>query len=369
MCSRSITTAVSRMPGVYSIYVNLVSQTADILYNPTVVQLDDIADRINKIGFKYLGVVDKNSINNDKIKQLHEKNLKEKLNRLVVGFIFSAILMFIMFADLGIGHNEKSIISLIICIIPLIYVSYPIFKSGYFSLKNKNLNMDVMYSLGIGIAFIASLLSTFHLLGNSNFMLYDTTLMLGSFLMLGKYLEDKAKSKTSDSIDSLMQLKATEATVEKKIDGKIIQQKVDINDVLKGNILVIKPGEKIPADGRIIEGRSYVDESLITGESIPILKDVDDEVVAGSINKDGSFKIYVTNTGEKTVLSQIITMVQEAQNSTPPIQHLADKVIGIFIPAILLIAFISFIIWYVIIGNGFMYSLSIFISVVVVACP
>lgn len=369
MCSRSITTAVSRMPGVYSIYVNLVSQTADILYNPTVVQLDDIADRINKIGFKYLGVVDKNSINNDKIKQLHEKNLKEKLNRLVVGFIFSAILMFIMFADLGIGHNEKSIISLIICIIPLIYVSYPIFKSGYFSLKNKNLNMDVMYSLGIGIAFIASLLSTFHLLGNSNFMLYDTTLMLGSFLMLGKYLEDKAKSKTSDSIDSLMQLKATEATVEKKIDGKIIQQKVDINDVLKGNILVIKPGEKIPADGRIIEGRSYVDESLITGESIPILKDVDDEVVAGSINKDGSFKIYVTNTGEKTVLSQIITMVQEAQNSTPPIQHLAEKVIGIFIPAILLIAFISFIIWYVIIGNGFMYSLSIFISVVVVACP
>lgn len=369
MCSRSITTAVSRMPGVYSIYVNLVSQTADILYNPTVVQLDDIADRINKIGFKYLGVVDKNSINNDKIKQLHEKNLKEKLNRLVVGFIFSAILMFIMFADLGIGHNEKSIISLIICIIPLIYVSYPIFKSGYFSLKNKNLNMDVMYSLGIGIAFIASLLSTFHLLGNSNFMLYDTTLMLGSFLMLGKYLEDKAKSKTSDSIDSLMQLKATEATVEKKIDGKIIQQKVDINDILKGNILVIKPGEKIPADGRIIEGRSYVDESLITGESIPILKDVDDEVVAGSINKDGSFKIYVTNTGEKTVLSQIITMVQEAQNSTPPIQHLADKVIGIFIPAILLIAFISFIIWYVIIGNGFMYSLSIFISVVVVACP
>ena len=369
MCSRSITTAVSRMPGVYSIYVNLVSQTADILYNPTVVQLDDIADRINKIGFKYLGVVDKNSINNDKIKQLHEKNLKEKLNRLVVGFIFSAILMFIMFADLGIGHNEKSIISLIICIIPLIYVSYPIFKSGYFSLKNKNLNMDVMYSLGIGIAFIASLLSTFHLLGNSNFMLYDTTLMLGSFLMLGKYLEDKAKSKTSDSIDSLMQLKATEATVEKKIDGKIIQQKVDINDVLKGNILVIKPGEKIPADGRIIEGRSYVDESLITGESIPILKNVDDEVVAGSINKDGSFKIYVTNTGEKTVLSQIITMVQEAQNSTPPIQHLADKVIGIFIPAILLIAFISFIIWYVIIGNGFMYSLSIFISVVVVACP
>lgn len=369
MCSRSITTAVSRMPGVYSIYVNLVSQTADILYNPTVVELDDIADRINKIGFKYLGVADKNSINNDKIKQLHEKNLKEKLNRIIVGFIFSAILMFIMFADLGIGHNEKSIISLIICIIPLIYVSYPIFKSGYFSLKNMNLNMDVMYSLGIGVAFVASLLSTFHLLGNSNFMLYDTTLMLGSFLMLGKYLEDRAKSKTSDSIDSLMELKATEATVEKRIDGKVIQQKVDINDVLKGNILVIKPGEKIPADGRIIEGRSYVDESLITGESTPILKDVDDEVVGGSINKDGSFKIYVTNTGEKTVLSQIISMVQEAQNSTPPIQHLADKVIGIFIPAILLIAFISFIIWYVIIGNGFMYSLSIFISVVVVACP
>ena len=229
--------------------------------------------------------------------------------------------------------------------------------------------MDVMYTLGIGISFIASLLSTFGLLGESHFMLYDTSIMLGSFLMLGKYLEDRAKSKTSDSINKLVELKATEATIEKTINEKTITETVDINKVLKGNIVVIKPGEKIPLDGQIIEGKSYVDESLVTGESTPIEKNVGDVVIGGSINKDGTFKFKVTNTGDKTVLSQIISMVQDAQNSSPPIQKLADKVITYFIPGILTIAVICFIIWYVIYGSPLLYSLSIFISIVVVACP
>lgn len=369
MCSRAITTAVSRMPGVYSIKINLVSETADVLYNPEVVSIEEIGDRIDAIGYQYLGIADKNSMNNTRIEKLHDKNLREKMYRIIVGFFFSIILMILMFGDLGLTHDEVSYLSLIICIIPFVYVSYPIFKSSNASVRNKTLNMDVMYALGIGIAFVASLLSTFHLLGESHFMLYDTTLMLGAFLMLGKYLEDRAKSRTSDSINALINLKPTEATIERNVNGKIVQQKVDINDVLKGNIVVVKPGEKIPVDGRVIEGKSYVDESLVTGESVPVLKEKGDEVIGGSMNKDGSFKIYVTNTGDKTVLSQIISMVQEAQNSTPPIQHLADKVIGIFIPTILLIAFVSFIIWYVILGNTFMFSLSIFISIVVVACP
>lgn len=369
MCSRAITSAVSRMPGVYSIKVNLVSETADVLYNPKVVSIEEVGDRIDAIGYQYLGIADKNSMNNNKIQKLHEKNLREKMYRIIVGFFFSIILMILMFADFGLTHDEVSYISLLICIIPFVYISYPIFKSATASLKNKTLNMDVMYALGIGIAFVASLLSTFHLLGESHFMLYDTTIMLGAFLMLGKYLEDRAKSRTSDSINALINLKPTEATVEKNVDGKMVQQKVDINDVLKGNIVIVKPGEKIPVDGRVIEGKSYVDESLVTGESVPVLKEVGDEVIGGSMNKDGSFKIYVTNTGDKTVLSQIISMVQESQNSTPPIQHLADKVIGIFIPTILIIAFVSFIIWYVVLQDTFMFSLSILISVIVVACP
>ena len=367
MCSRAVTSAVSKMPGVYSVHVNLVSETADVLYNPKMITTDDIGDRINLIGYEYLGIHDNNSINNEILEKKHAENQKNKLYRIIVGFFFSALLMYLMFGNVNLGHNSSYIL-LAISILPFIYVSYPIIKSGITSIRHLNLNMDVMYSLGIGISFIVSVLSTFHLLGESHFMLYDTSIMLGSFLMLGKYLEDRAKGKTSDSIKKLVQLKSTEATVEKMVDGQLIQKKVPINEVFKGNVVIVKPGEKIPLDGEIIEGQSYVDESLVTGESMPVLKKVSSNV-SGSINKEGSFKFKVTNTNEKTVLSQIISMVQDAQNSNPPIQKLADKVIKFFIPTILIIALIAFSVWYFYLGSPFLYSLSIFISVIVVACP
>ena len=368
MCSRAVTSAVSKMPGVYSVHVNLVSETADVLYNPKMITIDDIGDRINLIGYEYLGIHDNNSINNEILEKKHAENQKNKLYRIIVGFFFSALLMYLMFGNVNLGHNSSYIL-LAISILPFIYVSYPIIKSGITSIRHLNLNMDVMYSLGIGISFIVSVLSTFHLLGESHFMLYDTSIMLGSFLMLGKYLEDRAKGKTSDSIKKLVQLKSTGATVEKMVDGQLIQKKVPINEVFKGNVVIVKPGEKIPLDGEIIEGQSYVDESLVTGESMPVLKKVSSNVIGGSINKEGSFKFKVTNTNEKTVLSQIISMVQDAQNSNPPIQKLADKVIKFFIPTILIIALIAFSVWYFYLGSPFLYSLSIFISVIVVACP
>ena len=358
MCSRAVTSAVSKMPGVYSVHVNLVSETADVLYNPKMITTDDIGDRINLIGYEYLGIHDNNSINNEILEKKHAENQKNKLYRIIVGFFFSALLMYLMFGNVNLGHNSSYIL-LAISILPFIYVSYPIIKSGITSIRHLNLNMDVMYSLGIGISFIVSVLSTFHLLGESHFMLYDTSIMLGSFLMLGKYLEDRAKGKTSDSIKKLVQLKSTEATVEKMVDGQLIQKKVPINEVFKGNVVIVKP----------VEGQSYVDESLVTGESMPVLKKVSSNVIGGSINKEGSFKFKVTNTNEKTVLSQIISMVQDAQNSNPPIQKLADKVIKFFIPTILIIALIAFSVWYFYLGSPFLYSLSIFISVIVVACP
>ena len=368
MCSKAVTRELNKIPDIYSAHVNLVSETADVIYNPKKVTTDYMGERINNIGYEYMGIKDNNSFNNDKLEKKRKDNLNQKLYRIIVGFLFSGILMYLMFGGIDLGPNADYIL-LAISIIPMIYVAYPIFKSGVGSLIHGNLNMDVMYTLGISVSFIASLLSTFHLLGDSHFMLYDTSVMLGSFLMFGKYLEDRAKSKTSDSINNLISLQATEATIEKIVDGKTIQQKEDINNVLKGNIVIVKPGEKIPLDGEIIEGKSYVDESLVTGESVPILKEVGDTVIGGSINKDGSFKFKVTNTGDKTVLSQIITMVQDAQNSSPPIQSLADKVITYFIPGILTIAILGFIIWYVFLGSSFVYSLSVFISIVVVACP
>jgi Cu+-exporting ATPase len=368
MCTRSVTTALSRTPGVYSVNVNLVSETADVLYNPKKVTIEELGEKINSIGFEYMGLHDDNSNNNELLEKKHKDSLNKKLYRIIIGFFFSAVLMYLMFSNIDLGPNESYIL-LAITVVPLIYVTYPIFKSGFNAIKLFNLNMDVMYSLGIGVSFIVSVLSTFHLLGSSHFMLYDTSIMLGSFLMLGKYLEDRAKTKTSDAINQLVKLKSTTAIVEKIVDGKLVQQEENINDVLKGNVVVVKPGEKIPLDGIIIEGKSHVDESLVTGESKAVLKEKNSEVIGGSINEEGSFKFKVTNTGDKTVLSQIINMVQEAQNSNPPIQKLADRVITYFIPTILVIAIIAFIVWYVVIGSPFLFSLSIFISIVVVACP
>lgn len=368
MCTRAVTSAVSKMDGVYSVHVNLVSETADVIYNPEVLTIEDIGDRINSIGYEYMGIHDNNQINNEEVEKKREQGLKEKIYRIIVGFVFAAILMIIMYVDFGLGSN-KSYVSLAIAIIPFIYVAYPIFKSGLNAIKNLTPNMDVMYVIGMGVAFGASVLSTFKLLGSSNFMLYDTSLMLGAFLMFGKYLEDRAKTKTSDSVKDLMDLKATEATLEKTINDKTVQEKVPIDDVLKGNIVIVKPGEKVPLDGEVIQGKTYIDESLVTGESVPVEKNVGDNVIGGSINKDGSFKFRVSNTGNKTVLSQIINMVQEAQNTDPPIQKLADKLITYFIPTILTIATIAFLIWFLILGGSFVYSVSIFISIVVVACP
>ncbi|RAP53984.1 MAG: hypothetical protein BZ137_04770, partial [Methanosphaera sp. rholeuAM130] len=338
--------------------MNLINQTADVIYNPKKVTIEEIGEKINSIGFEYMGLHDDNSTNNEVLEKKHKDSLNKKLYRIIIGFFFSALLMYLMFSNIDMGPHKQYML-LAITILPFIYVTYPIFKSGFNAIRLLNLNMDVMYSLGIGVSFIVSVLSTFHLLGTSHFMLYDTSIMLGSFLMLGKYLEDRAKSKTSDSINSLIKLKSTTAVVEKIVDGKLVQQEQDINDVLKGNVVVVKPGEKIPLDGIIIEGKSYVDESLVTGESKPVLKEKDSEVIGGSINKDGSFKFKVTNTGDKTVLAQIIRMVQEAQNSNPPIQKLADKVITYFIPTILLIAVIAFLIWYFVLDSPFLFSLSI----------
>ncbi len=368
MCSRSITLVLSKTPGVYSVSVNLVGETADVIFNPNIVTIEELGNKINNIGFEYLGVKDLHNKNNKKIQEAHEKSLKSKRNRIFIGFLFSIPTMLLMFSGINLPI-PMSLFMLIITIIPFIYVTYPIFNSSYHALRVKNLNMDVMYALGIGVAFVSSVMGTFHIILTPDFMFYDTSLMLAAFLMLGKYLEDKAKSNTSEAVNKLADLQVKEATVEKTINGKVIEQKENIESIIKGNIIIVKPGEKIPLDGEIIYGKSHIDESFVTGESIPVQKTIGDNVVGGSINKDGVLKFKVTNTSEYTVLSQIIQLVQDAQSSHPPIQKLADKIVKYFIPTLLIIAFLAFIIWYVILGSSLLFSLTVLISVLVVACP
>jgi Cu+-exporting ATPase len=246
-----------------------------------------------------------------------------------------------------------------------IYVSHPIFSAAYRSLKNRNLNMDVMYSMGIGVAFTASILGTFEFILSSEFLFYDTAVLLAAFLTMGRYLEAGAKGKTSEAVKKLMGLQPKTATVIH--DNNEIE--IPIEDVQINDIVVVKPGEKIPVDGEVADGESYVDESMITGEPIPALKKKGDSVVGGTFNKNSVIKFRATKIGKDTVLSQIIKLVEDAQSSRPPIQRIADKAVSYFIPTVLTIAILSFAVWYLILGNTLLFALTCMISVLVIACP
>ena len=344
--------------------------------------MDEIEEVITSLGFELLGVEGQTEIDEEAI---YQQDLREKRNRIIVGLFFSVILMILMFSGwdplMGIVHSfnqstglnisSMGLLSLIVSIAPFLYVSLPILKAGINGLMHKNLNMDVMYSMGILVAYISSILGTFAIVLDHSFMFYDSAVMLPSFLMIGRYLEARAKKRTSDSIRELIGLQPTVATaVEVDESGEIISQKeVSIADIVVDDLLLVKPGEKIPVDGDVVGGESYVDESMINGEPIPKVKKDGEEVFAGTINQDGVLYIKAKKIGKETVLSNIIRLVEKAQSSRPPVQKFANTIVSYFIPVILTIAIVVFLIWYLVLGESLLFSLTCLISILVVACP
>ena len=344
--------------------------------------MDEIDEVITSLGFELLGVEGQTEIDEEEI---YQQDLKEKRNRIIVGLFFSVILMILMFSGwdplMGIVHSinhstglnisSMGLLSLIVSIAPFLYVSLPILKAGINGLMHKNLNMDVMYSMGILVAYISSIFGTFGIVLDHTFMFYDSAVMLPSFLMIGRYLEARAKKRTSDSIRELIGLQPTVATaIEVDENGEIISQKeVSIADIVIDDLLLVKPGEKIPVDGDVVGGESYVDESMINGEPIPKVKKDGEEVFAGTINQDGVLHIKAKKIGKETVLSNIIRLVEKAQSSRPPVQKFANTIVSYFIPVILTIAIVVFLIWYFVLGASLLFSLTCLISILVVACP
>jgi len=360
MCVKTIETALKKLDGIIDIHVNLSAEKAYIVYNPTLITTKEIKKTIEEAGYQYLGI-EGTEENLEEIAR--QKDLKQKRRQIFVGFFTGTILMLLMHVPLKIPFS-LSYLMLVMATPVFIYISYPIFKAAYRALKNKTLNMDVMYSMGIGVAYGASLMGTFGFLP-SNFLFYETAVFLATFLTLGRYLETKAKGKTSEAIKRLMGLQAKTATVLRH--GQVVE--VPVEDLQVDEIVVIKPGGKIPVDGEVIEGESYVDESMLTGESIPVLKRKGDVAVGGTINQNGVLKVRATKIGKDTVLAQIIKLVEEAQGARPPIQRLADKIVSYFIPVVLTVAILTFIIWYFLLGETLLFALTCLISVLVVACP
>lgn len=367
-CVMNVENFLIRLNGIFDVKADLTSQTASINYDKTKVTVKDMEEVINSLGFEVLGIDGQLEINED---ELYKNDLKDKRNRIIVGFAASAVLMALMYIHWHPFGLSMGITSLIISILPFLYVSLPTLKAGFNGLVHKNLNMDVMYSMGITVAYISSILGTFNIVLDHSFMFYETAIMLPSFLLIGRYLEAKAKKKTSDSIRELIGLQPTAATlIELDSNGNIVSQKeVNIKEIQIGDILLVRPGDKIPVDGEVIGGHSYVDESMINGEPIPKAKRDGEEVFAGTINQDGVLHIKAKKIGSKTVLSNIIRLVEKAQSSRPPVQKLANTAVSYFIPTILTIAVVVFLLWYFVFDSTLLFALTTLISILVVACP
>ncbi|MGC8912685.1 MAG: heavy metal translocating P-type ATPase [Thermoplasmata archaeon] len=352
MCAQTITEAMKKLEGVQSVEVNLATERAIIEYLPEKVDVEEFKRKIEETGYEYLGTEEK------------EEEIKSpQIYSVIIGFIIGFLLMGLIMSKMFTGFLFR-IALFLIATPPLFYITYQIFISAGIALKNHTLNMDVMYALGISTAYLASVLSTLGFF-SEEFLLYDSAILLGTFLTLGRMLEYRAKSRASSSLRKLLALIPRKAVVIR--EG--VEKEVSIEAVIPGDVALVKPGDKIPVDGVVIEGSGYVDESMITGEPMPVLKKPGMKVVGGTIALKNALKIRAEKVGSETLLSRIIKMVAEAQGSKPRIQKIADRVVKYFIPLVLTIACVSFFLWYFIIHERFLFALSTFISVIVVACP
>jgi Cu+-exporting ATPase len=362
-CVETIEAALRELPGVAAATVNLGTEKAYVTYNESITTIPDMKKAIEDAGYQYLGLSEE--LSEEQEQTIRARDLHEKFLRFMVGFAVSIPLMAAMWVPLPVSMQTLAYVMLVIATPVFVYVSSPIFRAAWIALSHKTLNMDVMYAMGTGVSYVASVMGTFSIILTHEFMFYDTAIMLAAFLMLGRYLEARAKGRTSDAIKKLIGLKPKTATIVR--EGK--EAEIPVEDVVVGDIVIVKPGGKVPVDGMVVAGESYVDEAMITGEPVPPLKSKGSRVVAGTISQNGILSVQAAKVGKDTVLSQIIRLVEEAQGSKPPVQRIADVAVTYFIPAVLTIAVVSFLLWYFVFHSTLLFALTALISVLVVACP
>ncbi|MBP7121347.1 MAG: copper-translocating P-type ATPase, partial [Methanolinea sp.] len=362
-CVETIETALKGLPGVLDAQVNLATEKAHVSYNSSLSTLDDMRKVIEDAGYQYLGLADQ--LSSEAEEKARQHDLDDKFRRFAIGFGVSIPLFLLMYIPLPISMHALSLLMLVVSTPVFIYVTYPIFRAARMALKNRTLNMDVMYAMGTGVAYVSSVLGTLGIILTHEFMFYDTAIMLAAFLMLGRYLETRAKGRTSAAIKALVGLRPGTALLVVADE----EREVAVEDVRVGDIIRVKPGGKIAVDGRVTEGESYVDESMITGEPVPVLKVKNSAVVAGTLNTNSVLSFNAEKVGKDTVLAQIIHLVEDAQGSKPPVQRIADVAVSYFIPSVLSLAILSFLVWYLILGSTLLFALTTFVSILVVACP
>ena len=373
-CSRAVERALKKTEGIEDANVNIATEKAVFNYDEKKLKYDDIVNVVVKAGYQVLGKEEDPAI-------VKAREIKEQKIRLIVSAIFSIPLFYISMAPMvsfvkfpipsflvhHINPQVFSIVAIFLCV-PVMISGYKFYTLGFPALFRGSPNMDSLVAIGTTAAFSYSIYSTvlafMGLNPHGDNLYYESAAVIITLVQFGKYLEARSKGKTGEAIKKLMGLQPKTATIIQNGEEKEIK----ISDVKVDDIVLVRPGEKIPVDGEIIEGYSSVDESMLTGESIPVEKSVGDKVVGASINKTGSFKFKAQKVGADTALAQIIKLVEDAQGSKAPIAHIADVVSSYFVPAVITIALISGIIWFIALHN-FVFSLTVFVSVLVIACP
>ncbi len=370
-CAVSIERNVAKVPGVSKVAVNYGSEKAFVEYDGSQADREAIVGAVRKTGYDVAPDGDMPPSNGSHSHEgmshshMHHGDGASLKKKFLFSLIFGIPLFYLSmgsmfgFPELPISTFTGGIIELLLTTVILIF-GWSIFWSGLKGIYYLNPNMDSTITLGAGSAYIYSLLSLFFIHSG---LYFEAAGLLIVFILLGRMLEAMAKGKTNEAIKKLMGLRPKTAVVER--NGK--EAEIPISEVLVGDIVVVKPGQKIPVDGTILSGESSVDESMITGESMPVTKRKGDGVIGATMNRTGSFRFRAEKVGKGTVLSQIISLVEEAQGSKAPIQNLADKISFYFVPAVAAVALISFLLWYFAFGAGFLFSFKIFITVLFIA--
>ncbi len=361
-CAQTIEKALSESEGVVSASVNLAGETATVKYNPELTSPLALKKTVEKAGYQAV-VQEGDSL--DREKQARQRETRRLLLSVIFSFLL-AIPTFVlsMVSPLGMQANNWVMLGLASPVQFLVGAQF--YLGAFKALRNKRASMDTLIALGTSAAYFYSLaVVTGALPGAEGMTYFDSAALIISIILLGRWLEARAKSRTSESIKKLIGLKPR--TASRVGAGQEVQ--VPIEEVDAGDLLVVRPGEKVPVDGLVVEGSSSVDESMLTGESLPVEKKAGDQVIGATLNKNGYFKFRATRVGKDTALAQIVRLVEAAQGSKAPIQRLADRVASVFVPIVIGIAVATFLIWFFAADKGLFFSLTAFIAVLVIACP
>ncbi|CUB10877.1 Copper-exporting P-type ATPase A [Bacillus cereus] len=371
-CANRVEKRLNKLEGVNGATVNFALESATVDFNPDEINVNEMKSAITKLGYKLEVKSDEQDGSTDHRLQEIERQKK----KFIISFILSFPLLWAMVSHFSFTSFiylpdmlMNPWVQLTLATPVQFIIGGQFYVGAYKALRNKSANMDVLVALGTSAAYFYSVYLSIQSIGSSEHMTdlyFETSAVLITLIILGKLFEAKAKGRSSEAIKKLMGLQAKTATVVR--DGT--EMKILIEEVVAGDIVYVKPGEKIPVDGEIVEGKSAIDESMLTGESIPVDKTIGDVVIGSTMNKNGFLKVKATKVGRDTALAQIIKVVEEAQGSKAPIQRIADQISGIFVPVVVVIAIITFAVWMIFVTPGdFGGALEKMIAVLVIACP